>query len=220
VSDPASGLASPPARRVTRPRWFDLRLITGVLLVLVSVVVGAKVVAASDKSEPVWVAARDLAAGTQLSADDLRRGKVHLYGQNGKYVSAKSGPPVGYVLTRSVGRDELLPVAAITSPADARPFRLVTVPVAPLHMPPKLAAGERVEVYVTAKESGTQQTKPRLVFAGAVVQSVTTGGNGLSGANGDAAVVLRVPPGAVAALVAGLRGGEVDLVRIPVGQGP
>ena len=220
MSDQASGLASPPARRVARARWLDLRLVTGVLLVLVSVVVGAKVVAASDKSEPVWVAARDLAAGTQLTADDVRRGKVHLYGQDGRYVSAKSGPPVGYVLTRSVGRDELLPVAAITAPGAAQPFRLVTVPVAPLHMPPKLAAGERVEVYVTPKASGGTAGRPRLVFAGAVVQSVTTGGSGLSAGNSEAAVVLRVPPDAVATLVAGLRGGEVDLIRIPAGQGP
>jgi hypothetical protein len=210
---------SPPAQRVGRPRWLDLRLLTGVLLVLISVVVGAKVVAASDKSEAVWVAARDLAAGTQLSSDDLRRGKVHLYGQHSRYVSAGGSPPLGYVLTRSVGRDELLPVAAITSPGEASPFRLVTVPVAPLHMPPKLAAGERVEVYVTSKTTGDKTGAPRLIYANAVVQSVATSG-GLSGANGDAAVVLRVPPESVPTLVAGLRGGEVDLVRIPAGQGP
>src|SRR3954469_23985996 len=65
-----STLASPPARRVNRPRWFDLRLLTGVLLVLVSVIIGARVVAASDSSEPVWAAAHDLAAGTQLTATD------------------------------------------------------------------------------------------------------------------------------------------------------
>jgi hypothetical protein len=195
-------------------------MLTGVLLVLVSVVVGAKVVAASDKSEAVWVAARDLAAGTQLTAEDVRRGKVHLFGQDGRYVSAKSGPPLGYVLTRSVGRDELLPVGAIASPGEAAPFRLVTVPVAPLHMPPKLAAGERVEVYVTAKTAGDKAGPPRLIYANAVVQSVTSSSGGLSGTNGETAVVLRVPPESVPTLVAGLRGGDVDLVRIPSGQGP
>jgi Flp pilus assembly protein CpaB len=194
-------------------------MLTGVLLVLVAVVVGAKVVAASDNSESVWVAARDLAAGTQLTTDDLRRGKVQLHGQDGRYVSAKGSPPVGYVLTRAVGRDELLPVAAITSPGEAPAFRLVTVPVAPLHMPPKLAPGERVEVYVTAKAAGERTGTPRLIYAGAVVQSVGSSSSGLS-ASSEVGVVLRVPPESVSTLVAGLRGGDVDLVRIPPGQGP
>src|SRR4051794_29363305 len=89
-----SELVSPTAQRTGRPRWLDVRLVTGILLVLISVVVGARVVAAADTSEPVWVAAHDLAPGTQLSPDDLVRGRVHLYGQDGRYLSAKGGSPV------------------------------------------------------------------------------------------------------------------------------
>src|SRR5438270_1040612 len=115
MSDPIAStvtapLPSPPAQRVSRPRWLDLRLITGVLLVLVSVVIGARVVAASQSSEPVWLTARDLAAGTELTAADLVRGHVHLYGKHGHYVSAKTAAPVGYVLMRPVGGGGLLPV--------------------------------------------------------------------------------------------------------------
>jgi hypothetical protein len=175
-------------------------------------------VAATDESEPVWVTVRDLAAGTQLTAADVRRGKAHLYGEAGRYVSARKDPPVGYVLTRSIGRDELLPRAAIAAPGDVRPFRLVTIPVAPLHMPPKLVSGERVEVYVTVTPSAGKPSAPRLVLAVAVVQSVTAPSGGLSGSNAETAVVLRVPPGAVADLVAASRTGDVDLVRIPPGQ--
>src|SRR4051812_22168473 len=137
-------LASPSARRVGRPRWLDARLLTGVLLVLASIVIGARVVAAADTSEPVWLAAHDLAPGTQLVAGDLMRGKVHLYGQDGRYVSAKGTAPVGYVVTRAVGRNEMLPTAAIVAAGSAGPFRLVTVPVASMHLPPHLEAGEQV----------------------------------------------------------------------------
>jgi hypothetical protein len=42
----------------------------------------------------------------------------------------------------------------------------------------------------------------------------------LAGANADIAVVLRVPPESVPRMVAGIRGGDVDLVRIPAGQEP
>src|SRR4051812_14167062 len=148
-----SDLVSPSAQRIGRPRWLDVRLVTGVLLVLISVVVGARVVAAADTSEPVWVAAHDLAPGTLLSASDLVRGKVHLYGQDGRYVSANGAAPVGYVVARAIGRNEILPAAAIVEARSATPFRLVTVPVAPLHLPPHLGAGEQVDVYVTPKST-------------------------------------------------------------------
>jgi hypothetical protein len=211
-------MSSPPARRTGRPRWFDLRLLTGVLLVLVSVVVGARIVAASDSSEPVWIAARDLAAGTQLTAGDLARSRVHLFGSRGTYVSAKSAPPAGYLLTRPIGKGELLPVAAVVAPGKAPAFRLVTVQVAPLHAPLTLGAGDRVDLYVTPRSTGGQAQPARLVFAGAVVQTVNAGGHGLTSASSDTAVVLQVPPGAVADVIAGIHGGDVDLVLVPAGQ--
>lgn len=41
----AAEMSSPAARRIGRPRWRDTRLLAGVLLVLLSVVLGARVVA-------------------------------------------------------------------------------------------------------------------------------------------------------------------------------
>jgi Flp pilus assembly protein CpaB len=203
---------------VGRPRWFDLRLLTGVLLVLVSVIVGARIVAASDSSEPVWVAARDLAAGTLLTAEDLTRGRVHLYGKAGTYVSAEGAPPTGYVLTRAVGKGELLPVAAVAPVGQAPEFRLVTVQVAPLHVPLHLGAGDRVDVYVTPRTTSGAPQPSTLVFAGAGVQAVNSGGHGLTAGSTDTAVVLKVPPRAVAGVLAGIHGGDVDLVLVPTGQ--
>ena len=209
---------SPPARRVGRPRWLDARLLTGVLLVLVSVTVGAHVVASSDSSEQVWVAAHDLAAGTQLTADDLTRGRVHLYGKHGTYVSAKGALPSGYVLTRPIGKGELLPVAAVAPEGQAPAYRLVTVQVAPLHVPLHLGAGDRVDVYVTPRTTGGQPQPSSVVFGGAVVQAVSTGGHGLTAGSTDTAVVLQVPPRAVSAVLAGIHGGDIDLVLVPAGQ--
>jgi Flp pilus assembly protein CpaB len=190
-----------------------------VLLVLVSVVVGARIVASSDSSEPVWVAAHDLAAGTQLTADDLRAGRVHLYGKRGTYVSAKGAAPTGYVLTRAIGKGELLPVAAVVPAGQVPPYRLVTVQVAPLHVPLHLGAGDRVDVYVTPRATGSSQPlQSTVVFAGAVVQAVSSGGHGLTAGSTDTAVVLQVPPRAVPGVLAGIHGGDVDLVLVPAGQ--
>jgi hypothetical protein len=71
---PAAGsaaTAAPPAERGPRPRWRDGRLLVGLLLVLLSVVIGARVVATADASAP-WVSVRtDLPAGHVLTGADL-----------------------------------------------------------------------------------------------------------------------------------------------------
>ena len=61
-------VSSPQAARLVRSRWLDPRLVTGLLLVLGSVVVGTRVVAAADDTVPVLVAAADLAPGQPLTA--------------------------------------------------------------------------------------------------------------------------------------------------------
>src|SRR6478735_2422730 len=71
VPAPAGALPGPTPRRVRPPRWLDLRLVLGVLLVLGSVLLGARVVTAADATVPVWTAAGNLAAGTRLTAGDL-----------------------------------------------------------------------------------------------------------------------------------------------------
>src|SRR6476469_1490712 len=74
-SKPAAAADVPAGRtprRVRPPRWLDLRLVLGVLLVLGSVLLGARVVGAADATVPVWAVTGDLAAGTRLDASDLR----------------------------------------------------------------------------------------------------------------------------------------------------
>jgi len=214
-SAPPATFPSPHSRRVQRPGWLDVRVVTGTLLVLLSVVVGARVVAAADDSEPVWVASHDLAAGTRLAASDLHRGRVHLYGDTGRYLGGSGAPPVGYVLARPVGAGEFIPAAAVVDPAKARPTRLVTVPVEPFHLPPHLAAGERVDVYVTPRTPSGVLSRARIVYAGAVVAAVDSGAHGLGATSTGEGVVLSVPPAAAPGLVTAIHAGDVDLVRVP-----
>src|SRR6266576_28915 len=71
-------VTSPTPRRVRAPKWLDLRLVAGVVLVLGSVIVGARVISSANASDGVWAASRDLAPGTVLSADDLSEVHVRL----------------------------------------------------------------------------------------------------------------------------------------------
>src|SRR3954470_16006957 len=82
TSRPAAAdvLPGPVPRRVRPPRWLDLRLVLGALLVLGSVLLGVRGVAGAVCTLPGRAAAGDLAAGTALTADDLVAVDVRLDG--------------------------------------------------------------------------------------------------------------------------------------------
>jgi len=212
---------SPPAARLGSPRWLDGRLVLGVLLVLVSVLVGAKVLASADRSQQVWTATRDLALGTVLTAGDLELGRVRLFG-GADYVLGSEAEPVGQVLRRGVGSHELLPSRSL-SPASLVAFREISVPVPPGHLPADLAHGEQVDVYVTPADKGAQRAPavrgsdplaPRQVLSGVLVASTVPPG-GLASSGADQPVVLSVSPDQVLPLVQAMALGRVDLVRVP-----
>lgn len=210
---------SPRATRLGQPSWLDGRLLLGVLLVLVSVLVGAKVLAGADTSQQVWVASHDLTPGTVVTDADLRTGQVRLFGSSGRYVAGSK--PLGYVVTRDVGAGELLPRASLERPGGALARRDITVPVASGHLPPDLAHGQQVDVYVTPDDKAAKRASgsgdpyaPRLVLSGVAVSKVVRSG-GLGSSGSDSPVVLSVDPGQVLALVQAMSQGTLDLVRVP-----
>lgn len=210
-------LASPRATRLVVPRWLDGRLALGVLLVLVSIVAGARVFAAADTYTQVYVAAHDLVPGQHLTAADLAVGRVRLAANSDRYVAASAAAPVGYVVTRFVGAHELVPVAAIAGGAAATRSRLVTVPVQPGHLAGDLARGDRVDVYLTAKASaGDPVPAPKLVAAALPVETRDGGARTFSG-SATVSVVLSVPEQLVPAIVRAVESGTIDLVSVPPG---
>jgi hypothetical protein len=218
ASEPDATSSTPPAPRARRtlPGGRDLRLALGVVLVLASVVLGARVLAAADDRTEVWALSAPLAAGTTVSAEDLVPARVALDAMDA-YVEVGTDV-VGRVLTRDVGAEELLPAAALADGADAAAGdrRWVTVPVDPLHAPPGLARGERVDVYVTPADGaalGDVEVVPVLVLAGALVAD--PGGLDPSGLTDRLGVVLDVAAADADRAVAAARAGDVDLVRAP-----
>lgn len=209
--------ASPGARRLAAPSWLDTRLVLGVLLVLVSVVVGARVLASADRSQTVWVLTRDLAPGARLAEDDLSVARVRLYGDGSQYISGTGPAPVGYFLRRAIGARELLPVRALTAPGQDVRFRAMTVPVGRGHLPPDLRAGTQVDVYVTplsAAGASAPAGPPRLVLRGVTVLLRPTT-SGFSGATAEESVVLQVRPSDVPVVLAAVAQGRIDLVGVP-----
>lgn len=206
MTDPA---AAPRAARLATPTWLDTRLVLGVLLVLVSVVVGARLLAGDEQRQAVWVLTRDLAPGSVLTEADLRSDEVRLFALSGGYVTGP--PPVGYVLLRGAGSGELLPAAGIARPQDVAERREVSVPVERGRLPEDLREGQQVDVYATPDDLAAGQ--PALVLSDVTVQSRPRDG-GLSASQTEA-VVLSVPAADVEALVTARAGGTIDLVRVP-----
>lgn len=224
--------ASPRASRLAAPGWLDGRLVLGVLLVLVSVVVGARVLSAADRSTLVYAATKDLAPGSVLQGDDLEQVRVRLFDNASSYVAVGT-PPLGYVVRRGIGSGELLPRDALTLPDEDVDFREVTVPVEVGHLPPGLSAHTQVDVWVTpqaavkqAQEAGQppdgaspspsdlELRGAQLVLQGVTVRTVQSDGGAFSGST-SIPVVLRVRPTEVASLISAMSLGRIDLVRVP-----
>jgi hypothetical protein len=214
VSRPSAEPGSAPAaRRVRPPRWLDLRLVLGVLLVLGSVLLGARVIGAADATVPVWSVTGDLAQGTVLSTDDLAAVDVRLDAAAAGYLST-TVDPVGRTLARAVGARELLPSGALEETTD---LVQVALPVQAGWVPPSLRRGQLVDVYAVADPAagaaGVADGTVGLVVAGAPVQSVTGRTEGvLSTPTTTVQVVVSVPSGSAPDLLASVGGRPLVVV--------
>jgi len=225
---------SPTASRLATPGWLDGRLVLGVLLVLVSVVVGARVLSAADRSTLVYAVTKDLTAGSVLEAGDLQQVRVRLFDNAEQYIAVGGTPLSGYVVRRAISTGELLPRDALSVPQEEVDFRLVTVPVENGHFPAQLGRDQQVDVWVTPDLDGRAEDDPedapetasaasgedlalegaKLVLQGVTVLGVAREGSGFGGSTA-VPVELQVRPDEVARLVSAMALGTIDLVSLP-----
>lgn len=200
-------------RRVRPPRWLDLRLVLGVLLVLGSVLLGARVVSAADATVPVWAATSDLAPGTELTADDLVRVDVRLDDAAGAYLSASTRPE-GRSLSRAVREGELIPRSALEDPAE---LVQVALPVQAGFVPPGLARGQVVDVYAVADPAagatGVADGSVTAVVEAATVQAISGRSDGVLATSSTAVqVVVSVPADEAADVLEAIAGRPLVVV--------
>ncbi len=114
----------PPQRRSRR--YFDARLVVGLVLVVASIAAVVGIVAAGDDGEDVVVAPRLVTAGELLTLDDLEVRRVTLGIDGHGYLTPADVPESGVVVARTIGAGELVPRAAV---GDTRGPRATTVVV-------------------------------------------------------------------------------------------
>jgi hypothetical protein len=211
-----SELPEPTAARLQRPSWRDTRLIVGLLLVLASVVLGARVVAAADDTVPVYAAATTLVTGRTLSTGDLTVVRVRLGPGSAAYWGVQSPIPDGATLLRSLGPGELVPVSAVGA-AGSLQLRPLTIPLdgSP---PAGLRPGSRIDVWSSARDpaaGATAYQAPVRLAEAVEVSAVSITDGGLALTQGGSAQVLLGRSELPAVLDALANGARLVLVPVP-----
>jgi hypothetical protein len=215
TTTPAALPDSPPAPRLSRPRWTDQRLVIGVVLVVASVAGVTRVVAMADQTVEVWSVKSDLAGGVTIASDDLELTAVKLDTLGPYFVGDDS--PRGTVTLKGFAAGELITRTGVESAADAPDLRWLTLPVERHHLPADLRRGEQVDVYLVERTgSGEPLGEPQLVLTSATVADVDEGDSRFGGSSLELGISLSIASKDVASLVDAEARGTLTLVRVPL----
>jgi hypothetical protein len=210
-------LPKPTATRLRTPSWRDTRLVVGVVLVLLSMSVGAKVIAAAGDTVPMYAAAASLVPGQPVVQKDVKRVDVQLGADRSSYVAADHDIAPDTFALREVRPGELVPRSALGHRAEVN-LKPVSVPVASGGAA-QLDAGSIVDVWVNAKDSSSvteKYGKPVKTLEVATVVRRPDSDGALGAVSGTAAVQIMVPEARVQALIAAIdQGAKITLVPVP-----
>ena len=206
------------AQRITVHPWRDPRLLLGIMLVLLSTVVGAKVFAARDDTVAYWSVRSAVAAGDEVKRDDLITTRVRLGSAVGdNYVRVDEEFPAGIdelSWARDVSSGALLDVSALVVDGEQSAGEL-PLNVASGSFPLDLRRGDTVDVWVGPGPGQPTEGKSVLVLKAARVLS--TGGDSTA-VGGSLARTILVGVDEVELAdktVSAISAGHVTLVRVP-----
>lgn len=208
-----------PAARLRRPRWRDPRLVTGLVVVALSVALGSWAVSTASRTVPVYVADGALTPGEPVTASALRVADVRLGTGTGPYLRADEPLPADLVALRVVGEGELVPHAALGAGADVRS---VAVPVGS-GLSDRIRPGAVVDLWfvpaapVAPGGAERQRPEPRTLAQDVVVEQVDAR-EGAIVVDGDVTLHVLVPQDALPTVLAALSdAGTVAVVPVAGG---
>ena len=173
-------------------------------LVVAAMIIGSRMMSATEERTMVWAATGDMAAGAVPNQIELI--PVALGAAARGYFPADQ-PPEGR-LALPIAAGALLPRFAVIPEQPNPKVRFVTIAVDPTRIPFGLASGHLVDVWSTQPDE-----KPSLALSAVLVDHVAAD---TSGVRGGFNVVVEVRAEEVSALLSAMRGGEIDLVSVPL----
>ncbi|XVX19278.1 SAF domain-containing protein [Actinomycetota bacterium] len=212
-----SNLPTPAAKRLRKPSWRDARLLSGLLLVLLSTAAGSWAIAHADDRVPMYAASGPLLPGQALSADRLTRVDVRLDEAVAGYLSAGTALPGDAVVLREVRPGELVPASALGTrdELDSQPLTLQ----ADATSASTLKEGSVVDVYVNLPKSGAGAREfegPQKAVESASVLRLGEDRGALGSTSATRPIVLMVPSSQVGDLIGAVdNGARVTLVAVP-----
>lgn len=206
------------AQRITVHPWRDPRLLLGIMLVLLSTVVGAKVFAARDDTVAYWSVRTSVAAGDEVKHEDLMVTRVRLgSAASDSYVSVDDEFPaeIGQLSwARDVSAGALLDESALVVD-DEQTGGELPLNVASGSYPLDLRRGDSVDVWVGPGPGQPTEDKSVLVLQAARVLS-TGGGSTAIGGSLARTILVGVDEGELAdKTLSAISAGHVTLVRVP-----
>ncbi len=191
----------------------------GLLIVAVSVVAGARLLAAADDTVAVWAVAADAGPGAALTESDLVVHRVRFAEPDdlAGYYRVDDTLPGELRLVRGVGAGELLPRGAVG--ATDQPSDTVELPVAVEsdQVPRAVHSGSVVDVYLVGDPARGEETTDQPgtpVLQEATVVDAPDSDDGFGGAAGRRQLVLAVPQDGAAAYFAAVASLESPLLTV------
>jgi Flp pilus assembly protein CpaB len=187
--------------------------VVGVALVLISVLLGARLLSGQQQTTAVLVAAHALSEGHVIEAGDLRVESLRLSGVSGRYWPGGDAAALsGHLLLGSVGDGDLLPRSAVAGATPPVPYRVVSLPIDPARRP-DLHTGDRVDVFATYKATADSAGQTVAVLRDAEYLGADAGESAT-----DVAIRLRVSVADVATVVRASQVADLDIaLQVPAG---
>ena len=207
TSRPTSTLITKNRQRATLK---DIRFWLGLMLVLGSVTIGARMLSSASHRVPAVVATNALAAGTTVSAQDLA--VVNVAVPDSVRLVTSPDELVGKILAQPVVAGALIAPDIVTS-SESLTTRTVALPIRAGHLP-NVTRGTLVDVWVTPSLEGVAAPGPATrVITGALVAEAPLEIDPTS----DTSIALQVDNESVQSLVQAMRDGLIDIVIVSGG---
>lgn len=206
------------AQRIAVHPWRDPRLLLGIMLVLLSTVVGTRVFAARDDTVAYWSVRSTVVAGDAVARDDLVSTRVRLgSASRDGYLRVDEELPAAIgelTWARDVIAGALVEHSALVVDGE-QPAGELPLNVASGSYPLDLRSGETVDVWVGPGPGEPTEDKSELVLHAARV--VSTGGDATAiGGSLARTILVGVTEGQLAGTtLSAISAGHVTLVRVP-----
>ena len=157
----------------TQKKAAQTRFIVAVSLFAAAIISALSLTALGNRTDSYWVAARNLAPGSEISPDDIYLVKVALGDISSDYISGET-PLVGSYLIRAQSAGELIALNEVSDLAPTDRAQQVPIAVLSSDLPTDISIGEAINIYWVPDSAmgGVQIGSPEIVVKQAYIRSL------------------------------------------------